>query len=418
MSKRRRIVLSIGLLALLGSPSAGTLAEAATFEALGGGTATAYAECVSGDGNVVGGFSSGGVGFRWTKAGGFVTLDFQPADASLDGDVLVGTRGFGEAVRWTDSGGSLGLGDLTPSDGSLYSFGLGVSADGSVVVGSTANEPFQWTASGGMTAAPTITGEAYNGGNTDISADGSVVAGLYQVDVPAPPPQYFRTETHAYRAVNGVVAEIPDIFLGIGVSGMSGDGELLHGQVANQAALWRDGNVTVIGALPGFSSSWFEHASATGDCIVGTSIEGSTVEAMIWDDVNGLRRLRDVLEDDFGLTTALADWTLTEANDVSDDCSVIVGSGFNPAGSREAWIVSGFSKNGATLSCAQPVTTGPSPTATDCLFILNVAVGLGECADPCVCAPKGSLPPSATDALLCLQTAVGQSVPLDCPCGS
>lgn len=38
------------------------------------------------------------------------------------------------------------------------------------------------------------------------------------------------------------------------------------------------------------------------------------------------------------------------------------------------------------------------------------------CGDPCECAPKGTLPTSATDALLCLNAATGQSAVLQCPC--
>jgi len=72
----------------------------------------------------------------------------------------------------------------------------------------------------------------------------------------------------------------------------------------------------------------------------------------------------------------------------------------------------------AAEACAAPVTGSPLPTATDCLFILGAAVGTETCEPECACAPKGSLPVSASDALLCLQTAVGGSVSLDCPCGS
>jgi len=67
--------------------------------------------------------------------------------------------------------------------------------------------------------------------------------------------------------------------------------------------------------------------------------------------------------------------------------------------------------------CSQPVTTGAQPAASDCLLILQTAVGVASCDPECICAPKGSLPASATDALLCLSAAVGQSVELDCPCG-
>lgn len=69
-------------------------------------------------------------------------------------------------------------------------------------------------------------------------------------------------------------------------------------------------------------------------------------------------------------------------------------------------------------SCAQPQTTGSQPTASDCLAILSVAVGVRTCepyAD-CVCAPKGTLPTTATDALVCLTAVVGGPATLDCPC--
>ncbi len=70
--------------------------------------------------------------------------------------------------------------------------------------------------------------------------------------------------------------------------------------------------------------------------------------------------------------------------------------------------------------CAQPVSGGEEPVATDCLFILGVAVGSRSCNPACVCAPKGSLPTTATDALLCLRRATGQAAALNCPapCGS
>lgn len=68
--------------------------------------------------------------------------------------------------------------------------------------------------------------------------------------------------------------------------------------------------------------------------------------------------------------------------------------------------------------CSQPVTNGAGPTATDCLHILQASVGLASCSPECICAPKGSLPIAATDALICLAAAVGQSPALSCPCGT
>jgi hypothetical protein len=66
--------------------------------------------------------------------------------------------------------------------------------------------------------------------------------------------------------------------------------------------------------------------------------------------------------------------------------------------------------------CAQPLSSGSQPTASDCLFILKAAVGTEVCQPECVCVPSGNLPVKATDALLCLNAAVGVSVPLNCPC--
>jgi len=68
--------------------------------------------------------------------------------------------------------------------------------------------------------------------------------------------------------------------------------------------------------------------------------------------------------------------------------------------------------------CGQPSSSGTSPTAGDCLFILRVAVGSATCSPDCICAPKGTLPTSASDALLCLRKAVGQVVELACPCST
>lgn len=64
--------------------------------------------------------------------------------------------------------------------------------------------------------------------------------------------------------------------------------------------------------------------------------------------------------------------------------------------------------------CSQPSTTGVSPTASDCVYILKAAIGLLPC-EFCVCDVNGSVSLSAADALLCLKHAVGQNVTLNCP---
>jgi hypothetical protein len=70
----------------------------------------------------------------------------------------------------------------------------------------------------------------------------------------------------------------------------------------------------------------------------------------------------------------------------------------------------------AAGECAQPLSSGAQPVATDCLYILAAAVGLQSCDPECICAPKGTLPIAATDALICLGASVGVGVGLQCAC--
>jgi hypothetical protein len=69
-----------------------------------------------------------------------------------------------------------------------------------------------------------------------------------------------------------------------------------------------------------------------------------------------------------------------------------------------------------SAGCAQPVSSGPAPVSTDCLFILQAAVGAQTCVPECICSPNGDGTISATDALLCLNVAVGVDLQLNCPC--
>lgn len=71
--------------------------------------------------------------------------------------------------------------------------------------------------------------------------------------------------------------------------------------------------------------------SGDGSIIVGM---GGNV-AWIWDEVHGMRDLKQVLEQDFSLD--LTGWLLREARAVSADGLTIVGEGVNPEGHWEAW---------------------------------------------------------------------------------
>jgi len=153
---------------------------------------------VSADGSTIvgeGGFASGMEAFRWTSASGMIGLGDLPGgivssrafDVSADGSTVVGVghsgwyypSGSGEAFCWTPATGMVGLGRLP--GGSLVSYALGISADGSTVVGSSGSgsgyEAFRWTSDGGMVGLGDLPGGSFSSSASDVSADGSIVVG-------------------------------------------------------------------------------------------------------------------------------------------------------------------------------------------------------------------------------------------------
>jgi probable HAF family extracellular repeat protein len=301
-----------------------------------------------------GGFPTGEEAFLWTAETGMVGLGDLPGgsfsseavDISGNGAVIVG-RGipaiqpFGgpfEAFRW-EGGVMASLGGLLPGQLPLSSEAAGVSADGSVVVGGAQSPTtgqftaFRWTAQGGMVdlgglGAPT---SSYSVA-VAVSADGSVVVGQADAGL----------NQHAFRwtSAGGMV----DLGSGDTFSsalGISDDGSVVVGASrpmggANVAFRWTEISGMVAIAAPPVIESQANAASSDGTVVVGSAYSGAETEAFIWDQTHGLRILRDVLVNDFGLD--LSGWSLTGATDISPDGLTIVGYGTNPQGGREAWI--------------------------------------------------------------------------------
>jgi len=156
---------------------------------LAGGKFYSQAGDVSVDGSVVVGWSYSAVGneaFRWTKAGGMVGWGSLGGGISADGSVVVGgDPTTNQPFRWTEGGGMVGLGSL---DGGGFQSGASkVSADGSTVVGYSRtskqgeSEAFRWTAAEGMVGLgdlPDRGGTIYQSHALGVSADGSTVVGL------------------------------------------------------------------------------------------------------------------------------------------------------------------------------------------------------------------------------------------------
>jgi probable HAF family extracellular repeat protein len=307
--------------------------HAAFFKGLGflpGEDAFSQAYAVSADGSVVVGFSNSDFkseAFRWTQATGMVGLgDLAGGDffsnaysVSADGSVVVGqssSASGNQAFRWTESGGMVGL-DLTVAKA--------VSADGSVVIGSSAGQACRWTENGGLVGLGFTRATA-------VSADGSVVVG--------------RSDGEAFLWTEAGGTGLGYLPVGKHISdakAVSADGSVVVGSSGHLAFRWtQSSGMAGLGDLGDGSDDLFNSqangVSADGATIVGISHSDSGWRAFTWDSDNGMRTLEEVLVNTYGLD--LNGWSLESALDISDDGSTIVGYGWNPDGQQEAWIAS------------------------------------------------------------------------------
>jgi probable HAF family extracellular repeat protein len=268
---------------------------------------------------------------------------------SADGSVVVGysnipnVNGGYEAFRWTQGTGMVGLGDLP--EGIFYSSAAGVSADGSVVVGignSTGGyfngyQAFRWTQGTGMVGLGNLPGGVYSSA-LGVSADGSIVVGASHSDN--------ASKSEAFRWTQGTgmvgLGDLPGGSFSSGALGVSADGSVVVGHSSGayglEAFRWTQATGMVgLGFLPvgGFSVTAATGVSADGSVVVGHSGSG---EVFIWNSTQGMRSLREILTNDYGLN--LTGWTLTGTGTtrISADGLTIVGSGTNPSGNTEAWI--------------------------------------------------------------------------------
>ena len=199
-----------------------------------------------------------------------------------------------EAFRWTPGGGLVSLGYLP--GGADFALAWDVSADGSIVVGSSQNadgrsEAFRWTQGTGMIGLGDLPGGQTNSVAYAISPNGNYIVG-------------------AARAANG-----------------------------RQASMWTGTNGPVsLGDLPGESVpgrfDGLAYDVSNNGIVVGSSetvVNGDyDFGAFIWDAVHGMRNLQSVLTNDYGVN--LDGWALSDAHGITPDGRAIVGSGTNPDG--------------------------------------------------------------------------------------
>jgi uncharacterized membrane protein len=134
-------------------------------------------------------------GFRWTQQGGlqeFSSID-DPLGISADGTVILGIKGD-HVIRWTQQGGAQDLGTLR-TDGiaanpkwTVTPHPFGASVNGTVIVGWLSTWPeinqiipgdraFLWTQADGLQDLGTLRGKSAH--LNSISPDGAVVVGDY-----------------------------------------------------------------------------------------------------------------------------------------------------------------------------------------------------------------------------------------------
>lgn len=350
MKKQKNIFTSLIFLLFSSSSLAVTFSQITDLP--GGSSVNSRALSISGDGNTVTGFGISAQGFeayKWTQSGGITGIGELPGGGfesdgwgvSQNGNFIVGvsksTNGF-EAFRWT-SGTMAGLGDL--AGGTFSSIAFDVSDDGSVVVGrgnSGSSEAFRWQ-SGTMTGLGFLPGGSIKFSQANaVSADGSTVVGN----------SISSSGNEAFSWSSGSLTGLGDLPGGSFAStanDISADGTVIVGQGASitgdEASLWIAGKMFGLGDLPGsFVAATATATSLDGSVIVGngtTGTEASPVsEAFIWDEIHGMRNLKDLLT---ARGIDMTGWQLTEATGISENGKKITGFGTNPGGDVTGWIV-------------------------------------------------------------------------------
>ncbi len=337
MSTGRRAALVMAALGLgLGTRS--VLGQAPSFTPLTppAGFAVSSAAAVSHDGLIVAGSiatsgSAPAVPARWAAASGWAQLFTPPlaghnfsTDMSADGSVLVGTSRF----VWTPADGGRILSDL-PSAARITA----ISADASVIVGSTtfganAFAPFYYDLQLGPRSAPSLITFPMG-----LSADGSVVIGASR-DIQT-------TRNHAARAVVGVSSQLLGPLPGgeaestayeVNLDGSVVTGELQLPNNAYHLFRWS----AVAGMVDIWAPATWTHVIPAGISSDGLVIALNTGTSWIWDTVHGARDLKSLLVD--AGVPGLTGWTLGGVRAMSPDGRFAAGDGTSPTGQGVAWV--------------------------------------------------------------------------------
>jgi probable HAF family extracellular repeat protein len=340
---------SMALCSALLALAATDAAELISLGDLPGGDNFSAAYDLSADGKTVLGSSSSESGyqtFRWTAETGFQIIPAFNAEAiSADGNVVVGSLATLtlEAVKWSEAAGVVSLGLLPTQPGfAEFSAAFDTSADGSTIVGvgATMDSPFSeavlWNAELGLVPLgflpddlPERDAFSLSYANA-ISANGQVVVGA------SLSTKHLDRGEMAFRWTEDAGMEplgfLPGAFQSQGTA-VSADGSVIAGVSGMEAFRW-----TASTGLEPIGSFLPTSISSDGAVIVGRGYTELGELAFVWTSQSGAVPLQSWLEQSHGLT--LTGWQLlSDAVSVSQDGSVIAGTGVNSAGSMEAFVV-------------------------------------------------------------------------------
>jgi len=269
---------------------------------------------------------------------GGVHVTSEPPSLTPLGDVIAGRVSTGslQAARWTATTGWVALPDIPGGD--FASQVLGISADGSVLVGWGASpagyEAARWV-NGNVIAMGDLAGGFHNSAAAQVTADGGIIVGTGYSAAGA--------EVFRWSSTTGMVGlgEIPGGEYYSEPFGMTPDASVIVGKAGTsqgtEAFRWTAQGFQPLGDLPnGIFESIALDVSANGATVVGLGTTDLGPEAFVWDATNGMRRLKDVLL--AAGVTAVTEWQLTEATGISADGKTIIGNATNPTGNTEGWI--------------------------------------------------------------------------------
>lgn len=352
------IVLTLGLVAE-------THAQRLTWLGTLGGNFSEGAD-VSADGRVVVGTSRDAdgriVAFRWVRGQGMQSLGALPGydfsdefvsaayAVSADGEIVVGTaynsEGYPRVFLW-ESGT---VSELNPLGGVADCFGWNISGDGTTIVGGGHNQRNRYRAFRLTRGQPTgqDLGTLYNLGFSEaygVSADGSVVVGT------STGPRNSNSSRRPFVWRNGqmrdlgVLPQHTDYYQNLAEAwGVSPNGRFVVGlsvgidesdNLVAEGFIWtEESGISGIGTLGGTQSALYG-VSDKGEAVGFSWISDWNARAILWTPESGLVNLNE------RFANLLTDGSiLVIAINISPDGRYIVGTGFNATtGRSEAFLL-------------------------------------------------------------------------------